>query len=230
MARRVALHWSGGKDSAMALEVLRRDPGIEVDRLVTTVGPDGAATVHEVPEALLRAQADSLGVRLDVVRLSGDGLDGYQAAMGTLIERLRADGVDAVAFGDLHVSGAREHRRRLFEPALQVLEPLWERDGAENARAFVALGLCAVTVVVDAAVLGRDRVGVALDAAFLDGLPAGADPSGELGEYHSFVHDGPGFGAPVAFALEPSRRLVRTIGTHDGPREFEYWVATPRLP
>lgn len=228
MAERVALHWSGGKDSAMALQALRRDPEIEVDRLITTVGPGGAATVHEVPGALLRAQADSLGIRLDVVPLSTDGLDGYQTAMRALAERLRAEGVEAVAFGDLHVSGAREHRRRLFEPTLEVLEPLWERDSDEHARRFVALGLRAVTVVVDAAVLGRDRVGVELDEGFLDGLPTGADPSGELGEYHSFVYDGPGFSEPVGFALEPTRRLVRTIGTHDGPREFGYWVATPR--
>ena len=53
----IALAWSGGKDSAIALERLRgegRPPGL----LMTTVDEDsGRATHHGIPSALLRAQA-----------------------------------------------------------------------------------------------------------------------------------------------------------------------------
>jgi diphthamide synthase (EF-2-diphthine--ammonia ligase) len=48
---------------------------------------------------------------------------------------------------------------------------------------------------VPAALCGR-----AYDAALLADLPATADPCGEHGEFHTFVHDGPVFARPVAAA------------------------------
>jgi diphthamide synthase (EF-2-diphthine--ammonia ligase) len=39
----------------------------------------------------------------------------------------------------------------------------------------------------------------AFDADLLADLPAAVDPCGENGEFHTFVHDGPGFRSPVRF-------------------------------
>ena len=36
-----------------------------------------------------------------------------------------------------------------------------------------------------------------MTSSLLEDLPAGIDPCGEYGEFHSFVHDGPCFGRPV---------------------------------
>ncbi|MHC4780661.1 MAG: Dph6-related ATP pyrophosphatase, partial [Planctomycetota bacterium] len=45
---------------------------------------------------------------------------------------------------------------------------------------------------LDGAFAGRD-----FDASLLRDLPPGADPCGENGEFHTFVHDGPIFRDPV---------------------------------
>ena len=65
----------------------------------------------------------------------------------------------------------------------------------------MAGGFKAVTCCVDEARLDEAFVGRALDAAFFAGLPAGVDPCGENGEYHSFVHEGPVFRRPVRFEV-----------------------------
>jgi hypothetical protein len=51
-------------------------------------------------------------------------------------------------------------------------------------------------------------------------LPAGVDPCGENGEYHSFVHDGPIFRRPVAFEIgetvyRPLRPAAETGNTSE---------------
>jgi hypothetical protein len=54
---------------------------------------------------------------------------------------------------------------------------------------------------VDAVRLGEGHCGQFLTPAFRESLPAGADPCGERGEYHSFAYDGPPFRRPVPFTL-----------------------------
>jgi diphthamide synthase (EF-2-diphthine--ammonia ligase) len=58
-----------------------------------------------------------------------------------------------------------------------------------------------VTVCVDTGRLTEGHCGRLLDAAFRESLPAGVDPCGERGEYHTFAFDGPLFSRPVPFTL-----------------------------
>lgn len=221
----VAVHWSGGKDAALALSRLLHDDRYAVRRLITTVhGTTPVSSVHQLPQHLLQAQADAIGVPLHTVELSGPGLDDYASLMRATAHRLHATGIDAVAFGDLDHSGALAHRRELFESAgLEVIEPLAGLSARACLEAFLCSGISAITVVVDADQLDADRLGVLLDRAFVDSLPDGCDPCGELGEYHSFVFDAPFFAAPVPFTIMSRQHIRRLIGTSDGPRTFRYW-------
>ncbi|MDN5797305.1 MAG: hypothetical protein L0H79_16330, partial [Intrasporangium sp.] len=234
---RAALHWSGGKDSAMALSALIDEKvhdacgrDVVLDRLVTTVHSDrNTSTVHGVPVELLAAQADSIGLPLETIPLPGPGLDGYAEAMAATARRLRSEGIEAFAFGDLSSSGVLRRKQAQFAPfGIEVLVPLWGQSSQEVIARFLRSGLAAVTIVVDASVLDRSDVGVPLDGDFLARLPDGVDVCGELGEYHSFVHDGPIFGRHVPFHLDEPRFLERVIGTTEGPRRFAYWLATPQ--
>lgn len=222
---RVAVQWSGGKDSAHALGRLLADDRYDVRCLVTTVhGEEPVSSVHDLPLAVLQAQATAIGVPLHPVVLAGPGLEDYPDAMRATARRLQEEGVDAVAFGDLEHSGARQHREALFGPlGLSVVEPLWGLTSAECMEAYLRTGIEARTVVVDADVLGREHLGVVLDRAFVDGLPEGCDPCGELGEYHSVVTDAPWFRHPVDLTVDGVEHVERRIGTTDGVRTFRYW-------
>lgn len=233
MARHTAaLHWSGGKDSTLALAALLEDEDVVVDRLVTTVDPEhGGSTVHEIPVELLRAQADSVGIPLQTIVLPGPDLDGYVECMAEATTAMRRESIDAFAFGDLSSSGVLTRKQDQFGPlGIEVLEPLWSLTSRQCIERFLASGIQAVTVVVDAAVLGPDTVGVPLDRGFVDRLPDDADPCGELGEFHSFAFAGGPFRQAVDFTLPPPRQRVQEIRTTRGLEEYAYWLATPAAP
>ena len=197
---RVALSWSGGKDSALALHALRADPTREVVALVTTVtGGHDRIAMHGVRRSLLHAQAASLGLPvIEVAIPQRCSNDAYESAMEAAFARLAADGVPEVAFGDLYLADVRAYRDRLVaRGGLAALYPLWKRDTAVLAREFIALRFRAVLVCVDPAQVDVAFCGREYDDALLDALPSSADPCGENGEFHTFVYDGPGFRAPV---------------------------------
>jgi diphthamide synthase (EF-2-diphthine--ammonia ligase) len=78
--------------------------------------------------------------------------------------------------------------------------PIWKRDTTELVHTFVELGFAARVCAVEGK-LGPAFVGRLLDREFVAALPAGIDPCGEFGEFHSFVFDGPVFRRPVPVRL-----------------------------
>lgn len=212
---RVALSWSGGKDSAMALHVLRQTGDVEVVSLLTVVAAEyDRVSHHGVRAALLREQAAAIGLPLRTVAIrtqspetcdAGGASDDdrvmreYERLMADAMLRYRAEGITTIAFGDIFLQRLREYRERnLAAIGMKALFPLWGRDTAELAREFVALGFQAVLTCVDDATLGASFAGRPFDDRLLRELPPGVDPCGERGEFHSFVHDGPIFRRPVA--------------------------------
>jgi len=198
----LALAWSGGKDSALALEALR-ESGRGPDMLMSTV--DRARSVvphHEVPIELLRRQASAAGLPLVEVDLpTGSENETYEERMRAAFAGPLAD-VMTVAFGDLFLADLRRYREdRLREAGRDALFPLWGRDTRHLARDF-ARRYRAVVCSVDRELVGREPCpGADFDERFLESLPATADPCGERGEFHTFVHDGPVFGEPIPLRI-----------------------------
>ena len=68
---------------------------------------------------------------------------------------------------------------------------MWLKPTAALAREMIAAGVEAHLAVVDLKKLPANFAGRRFDRGLLDELPAGADPCGENGEFHSFVSAGP---------------------------------------
>ena len=201
--RRVWLSWSSGKDSAWALHVLRQDPRLEVVGLLTTLnGENDRVAMHGVRGALLRAQARAAGLPLVEVELPVPCSNEQHAErMAAALARAEAESVTAVAFGDLFQEDIRAYREAQMEATgLAPLFPLWGRPTRELAEEMIEGGLEAVLTCVDPRQVSATLAGRAFDRALLAELPAEADPCGENGEFHSFVHAGPMFSAPIPVA------------------------------
>jgi uncharacterized protein (TIGR00290 family) len=199
---RTLLSWSGGKDSSLALQRLRADPAVRVEALLTTVTDAyDRVSMHGVRRALLEAQADAVGLPLRTVRIPPGCTNAeYEAQFGRALAAWAAEGGEAVAFGDLFLADIRAYRERLVReqaPALAAVFPVWGEDTAALARRFIAAGFRATLVCVDPRQVPAALCGRPYDAALLAELPPTADPCGEHGEFHTFVHDGPVFARPV---------------------------------
>ena len=190
------LAWSSGKDSAWALHEVRRAGGLEIVGLLTTVTSTyGRVSMHAVREDLLDRQAQAAGLPCRKVRIPWPcPNDRYEVEMASALAAARAEGITRVVFGDLFLEDVRAYRQQqLTGTGIEPVFPLWGRDTRALAREMVAGGLRAILTCVDPRALDRSYAGRSFDAAFLDGLPAGVDPCGERGEFHTFAWAGPMF-------------------------------------
>jgi uncharacterized protein (TIGR00290 family) len=202
MSEKVLVSWSGGKDSAVALYEVLEGGGHEIQALITTVSEEfGRISMHGVRRSLLVRQAGSLGLPLREVMLPPDPSNReYEVRMEDLLVEYKGRGVSRVVFGDVFLEDVRDYREgNLARVGMEGIFPLWGRDTDSLARTFIELGFKAVLTCVDTEALDGGFVGRAFDERLLSELPEGVDASGENGEFHTFVYDGPIFQQPIAF-------------------------------
>jgi uncharacterized protein (TIGR00290 family) len=196
----VLLAWSSGKDAAWTLHTLSRRADVEVVALLTTVDQArDRVAMHGVRRTLLEDQARAAGLPLWPVPIPDPcPNEAYEAAMEAVVRRAKREGIEAVAFGDLFLEDVRRYReQQMANSGLDLLFPLWGRPTAALADEMIAAGLKAVLVSVDTRALPASFAGHAFAREMLGALPAGVDPCGENGEFHTFAWDGPMFSRPV---------------------------------
>jgi uncharacterized protein (TIGR00290 family) len=203
----VVMSWSGGKDSAVALHELLHGNDYEVVSLMTSVSEEFRRISHHgVREELLDEQARAIGLTLEKVYLpSGESggctNDVYEAIMEKVMIGYRTRGIQTVAFGDLFLQDLREWREaNLAKAGMRGIFPVWKRDTTKFARDVIGSGYKAYLSCVEGKV-GPGFAGRAYDEKLLSELPAGIDPCGEYGEFHSFVYGGPIFKRPVQISV-----------------------------
>jgi uncharacterized protein (TIGR00290 family) len=126
--------------------------------------------------------------------------DVYEARMAEAFATAPLSSVEQVAFGDLFLEDVRAYREeRLTAAGKHGLFPLWGRDTTALAREFLEGGFEATLVCVDQRALDASFAGRRYDERLLKELPAGVDPCGENGEFHTFVTAGPIFAEPIAW-------------------------------
>jgi uncharacterized protein (TIGR00290 family) len=195
------MSWSSGKDSTLALHRAREVLGLDVTALLVSINADAdRVSMHAVRSELVTLQAERLGVPVQPVPLPWPcPNDTYETAMRAAVQIACDDGAEEMVFGDLFLDDVRAYRERNFAgTGITPVFPLWGEPTDRLAREMVDVGIRAVLTCVDPTVVPADFAGRQFDAELLDDLPAGVDPCGERGEFHTFVWDGPGFSSPIA--------------------------------
>src|SRR5262249_32547165 len=162
--------------------------------LLTTINQAfDRVAMHAVRTELLRAQAAAAGLPLWPVAIPWPCSNAeYEAAMDAAMGRARADGITAIAFGDLFLEDIRRYRGEGVRGwGIAPLFPLGGRPTAALAAEMVRGGLRARLTCVDPSKLAAGFAGREFDADLLRELPASVDPCGERGEFHTFAYDGP---------------------------------------
>ncbi|WP_212523930.1 ATP-binding protein [Actibacterium sp. MT2.3-13A] len=201
---RAALSWSSGKDCAFALHKVRQGGEVEVTAALTTTNAAfDRVAMHGTRNALLRRQVAAMGLEPIEVPLPWPCSNAeYEACMETALAALHERGITHMVFGDLFLEDVRAYREaQLAGTGITPLFPLWGRDTAALAREMIATGFEARIATLDPSKIPADLAGARFDADFLDALPAGVDPCGERGEFHTALLAGPIFSAPIAVEL-----------------------------
>ena len=193
---KVFVSWSGGKDSCWAGYLAARS-GLNVRYLVNMVNEDGSRSwIHALRPELVAMQSQATGIPL----IQGhSSMDTYEADFRNTMVSLKQEGVTGGVFGDIDLEDNREWvSRQCREVGITPHFPLWGRSQETVLREFIAAGFEAIVVVAEADRLGKEWLGRKLDAGLLSELfrledAHGVRPSGEAGEYHTFVVDGPLF-------------------------------------
>lgn len=195
--------WSGGKDSALALHLLMQNPQYQVEKLVTNITKSSQrVTMHGVHLQLITQQALAMALPLQTVLLPFEpGTTAYEKATNAALSQLANEGYTHGVFGDIFLEDLREYRvKQLARFGMEAVFPLWQMDSNMVVQTLVQNGFKTITVCVDGLKLDKSFLGRVIDENFINTLPAGVDPCGENGEYHTFVFDGPLYKQPVAFS------------------------------
>jgi diphthine-ammonia ligase len=106
------------------------------------------------------------------------------------------------------VDAHREWVRRVCAIAgIEPVHPLWQRNRRKLLEEFIGLGFKAQIVVINEQKLDKGFLGKIIQTGIIAEMEeAEIDPSGELGEYHTVVTDGPIFS---------SRVEIRTMGQYN---------------
>jgi len=207
---RVFASWSGGKDCCLALHRAVAG-GLDVRYLANTVSGDGERSCsHGISAAVIRRQAEALGIPIMQQRTEGEN---YEAQFITMLKVFRKEGIAGGVFGDIDFEPHREWIEKVCKEAGMTPHlPLWGDDQKKLMEEFIDAGFIAVVIAAKAELFGEEVLGQKLDRNFINRLDKlsrtrGITLCGEAGEYHTLVIDGPLF--KKRLEITESRKVER---------------------
>lgn len=90
------------------------------------------------------------------------------------------------------------------DTGLKPIFPLWGQPTRQLTKEMIASGLRAKLTCIDTHQLDASFIGCEFDENLLAALPAGVDPCGEKGEFHSFVYGGPMLSVEITVSVGES--------------------------
>jgi diphthine-ammonia ligase len=199
--------WSGGKDSCLALYRAIQE-GISPRYLLTMCVEEGGRTrSHGLSVDIIEAQAQSLGFPVITQNVSWSE---YEKKYVVKLRHLKNDGIKCGIFGDIDIDENREWEEKVCQMAgLEPFLPLWKQKRLDLLQEFLSCGFKAVVVATNNEKLGKKFLGKLLDKTLVEEFKKlGIDPSGEEGEYHTVVVDGPIFSKVIH--LNPGSDILRS--------------------
>ncbi len=225
--KKAVFNWSGGKDSALALQKTIQENKYEVVSLLTIINDETQlSSIHSIPMELLLLQAESIGIPLYTISLS-KFTKSYEKVMGEAIENFKKMGVRHFVFGDIFLEDVKSYRESKLNPlGIEVVEPLWDKSSEDVFDEFLQSGIKSRVVITQADLLDHTFIGKELNEDFQKLLPKGIDLCGENGEYHTFSYDGSLFRTKIDFEIDRVHKITYEFKIDSGEvKNYEYWQA-----
>ncbi len=225
--KKAVFNWSGGKDSALALQKTLQDNEFDVISLLTTINEETrTSSIHSIPVEILTRQADSIGIPLYEVLFAKD-LTNYDEKMQETVDHFKNQGVTHFIFGDIFLADIKTYRESKLNPlGIEVVEPLWNKTSAEVIDEFIKSGIKSKIIVTQADKLDKTFIGKDLDENTVNSFPDDVDICGENGEYHTLSYAGGLFKKKIDFSISQTTKISYDIKLDSGQiKTQEYWQA-----
>ncbi len=193
--------WSGGKDSCLALFEAIQMGGIPKALVTMMIEDNKRSRSHGLPVEVLKKQAESLNIPLYVYSTSWDN---YEDVFKGAIRSLKEEGVEWGVFGDIDLEPHLEWVERVCNSEnVTAFEPLWKKKRMDLLTRFIDLDFSTTVISIKEEKLKRSFLGRILDLELIeDFIKVGIDASGEEGEYHTVVTNGPIFKEEIEIQLK----------------------------
>ncbi len=213
---KVAVSWSGGKDSCFAC-YKALSQGYQVSHLMNFISREAnRISFHDIDRSLIQAQSQATGIPLVQSGVAEKGGDYEQVFKDTLRE-LKVKGVEGLVCGDIDVQEHRDWLERVCGAVeVEAIFPLWQQSREEIVNQFINSGFEAVVVSAKAEFFDSSWIGRKIDRGFLQDLRKSlpqVDLCGEFGEFHTLVVAGPLFHRRIHL-LETEPVLKNGFYTH----------------
>ncbi len=216
MKEKILLFWSGGKKSAMALELLTKNPELELVGLISLFDREtNRIAYHGIPDSIIIEQAKLLKLPLQRIFLAPNYTEEeYIDQVSSLLKIYAKKGIRTIALGDLEpVIDTRKDKR--LQLGAKVLTPLSGMESLDFNSEFFKNGYKAFVTSVLKEGLGYNFLACEYNQEFLSRLPKDIDQAARFQEFHTFVIFGPTFNKRVAFskaiAVEEKNYLVSLV-------------------
>ncbi|MFW5787117.1 MAG: diphthine--ammonia ligase [Halanaerobiales bacterium] len=188
--------WSGGKDSCLALYYALQNGG-EARQLLTMLVNNGERSrSHGLDTKILKKQAKLLKIPLLTINTTWDN---YEYNFIEILNEFKNNEITHGVFGDIDLEEHREWIEKVCDKAgIKPHLPLWQMKREKLLTNFIELGFKTKIVAVKEEDLSADYLNKTLNKNILEEFKKeNIDISGENGEYHTVVYDGPIFEKPL---------------------------------
>jgi diphthine-ammonia ligase len=196
---KVAVLFSGGKDSAFALWCAQMQ-GWDIETLVTVFPKSEDSWMFHYPAVeWTRLQAQALGLRQEVVRTLGVKEKELEDLKKALSKVKKSSGIDGIVSGAVASEYQKTRLDNLCEPlGLRSFAPLWHKNQFELVKEQIESGFEIIVTACNALGLDEKWLGRRLGGKELDELVElkeryGLNVAFEGGEAETFVLGAPNF-------------------------------------
>ena len=190
--KKAVVLWTGGKDSALALQVSLNL--YDIRRLVCFVPADNRQ-FYAHPTQIMDLQAQKIGIPIEFMPIS----EPYKPSYQQQIKTIKDNGIEALITGDIStVNGMPNWIDGVAENLVSVHKPLWELDRHAVLNTLTSNDFKVICSLAYKKHFQSTIVGRYLDVQLISELKQlPIDACGEQGEYHTWVLDAPFFKEPV---------------------------------
>ncbi|MEK6741961.1 MAG: diphthine--ammonia ligase [Nanoarchaeota archaeon] len=200
---KLGILFSGGKDSAMAAYLVKKE-GNEIVCLITIHSENSDSYMFHTPSiSKTEKQAEVMGLPLLIKKTKGvkeDELKDLEDAIKSAIKKYRIQGI---VTGALHSDYQSSRIKKICDNLkITCMNPLWHKDEFEYLNELIKNKFRVIITGVSAYPLGASWLGREIDDKFIEDVRElhkkyKIHPAGEGGEFESFVLDCPLFKKPL---------------------------------